>query len=95
MQQVLARISEEVRLYVSRTKLLMEKRVNERVASALLEFDRTGRKFKRRELAEWSSTTVENVIRTLAEFERQGFLRKEREEVRLLDRKTLEGMASL
>lgn len=93
--EVMRRMSEEVQTCLCRTKLLMEKRADQRIAAALIEFQRLGRAFNRRELAEWAGTTVENVIRTLARFDREGLIRRNREKLRILDRKALESMAAL
>lgn len=63
----------------------------ERIAAALLHLkDRfESQQWSRREFAEWASTTTETVIRTLAQFEKDGLIRLAGRKISILDRRRL------
>jgi CRP-like cAMP-binding protein len=63
----------------------------ERIAEALLHLkDRfESQQWSRREFAEWASTTTETVIRTLAQFEKEGLIQLEGRKILIRDRKGL------
>lgn len=63
----------------------------ERIAEALLHLkDRfESQQWSRREFAEWASTTTETVIRTLAQFEKEGLIVLEGRKILIQDRKGL------
>jgi CRP-like cAMP-binding protein len=63
----------------------------ERIAEALLHLkDRfEDQSWSRREFAEWASTTTETVIRTLAQFEKEGLIQLDGRKISILDRRRL------
>jgi CRP-like cAMP-binding protein len=63
----------------------------ERIAESLLHLkDRfENQQWSRRELAEWASTTTETVIRTLAQFEKEGLIRLDGRKISIQDRRRL------
>ena len=93
--------AEEMRLLDQDMRELMELDVPQRVAKTLLlnkdifGFDEKDKRkfaftFARKDIASIADTTYESVIRTLADFQRQGIIQLVGKEIRLLKKKELE-----
>lgn len=88
---LLKQMTTESSILEQRLNCIMDKKTVPRIAEALLFFDEnlSSQKWTRRDLAEWSGTTVENVIRTFADFEKKGFVRRDGRKLAILNRKAL------
>lgn len=75
----LKQMSKELHGAEDRMSAVISKPVSSRVAEALLYFkgELPDSKWTRRDIAEWTGTTPETVMRTLAQFESEGLIRQE------------------
>ncbi len=74
--KILEALSKDLRVADSKWTNQMDKDASERIAEALLFLQEnfTHQNWTRKEIAEWAGTTPETVIRTLAQFEKEGFI---------------------
>lgn len=74
--KVMQVLSKDLRLAEAKWTDQMDKEASERIAEALvfLQEHFTHQNWTRREIAEWAGTTPETVIRTLAHFEKMGYI---------------------
>ena len=90
--RVLQVLSKDLRLAEQKWTDQMDKEAPERIAEALifLQDHFSHQNWTRREIAEWAGTTPETVIRTLAEFEKNGLIdQSEGRNIKITDRKKL------
>ncbi len=75
----LKQLSKELHSVEDRMSAVISKPVHSRVAEALIYFkeELPDSKWTRRDIAEWTGTTPETVMRTLAQFELEGLIRQE------------------
>ncbi|MNK12028.1 Fumarate and nitrate reduction regulatory protein [compost metagenome] len=90
--KLLSHVSKDLRLAEEKWLDQMDKGASERIAEALLflqdHFTHQG--WTRREIAQWAGTTPETVIRTLAQFEKEGFIdQSDGRSIRILNRDKL------
>lgn len=73
----------------------IDKEAGQRVAEALLFlFDHFQQQdWTRREIAEWAGTTPETVMRTLAQFEKSGWIQQDGRQIQLIDREKIKQKA--
>ncbi len=84
----LTQLSQDFRQMEQRLKRVASHSAPERIAEALL-FLRENfneKNWTRKEIAEWASTTTETVIRTLADFEKEGLIEQKGRVIRILNR---------
>ncbi len=74
--KLLAHISKDLRMAEEKWMDQMDKGASERIAEAILFLQDhfTHQNWTRREIAQWAGTTPETVIRTLAQFEKEGLI---------------------
>lgn len=74
--KILEALSKDLRLADEKWTNQMDKDAQERIAEALifLQDHFTHQNWTRKEIAEWAGTTPETVIRTLAQFEKEGYI---------------------
>ncbi|MGZ3818322.1 MAG: Crp/Fnr family transcriptional regulator [Bdellovibrio sp.] len=74
--RLLSHISKDLRLAEEKWMYQMDKGASERIAEALLFLQEhfVHQNWTRREIAQWAGTTPETVIRTLAQFEKEGLI---------------------
>jgi CRP-like cAMP-binding protein len=74
--KILAALSKDLRQAEEKWTSQMDKDASERIAEALIFLQDHFRhqKWTRKEIAEWAGTTPETVIRTLAQFEQEGYI---------------------
>ncbi len=74
--KLLSHISKDLRMAEEKWMGQMDKGASERIAEALLFLQDhfTHQSWTRREIAQWAGTTPETVIRTLAQFEKDGLI---------------------
>lgn len=74
--RLLSHISKDLRLAEEKWMYQMDKGASERIAEALLFLQEhfAHQNWTRREIAQWAGTTPETVIRTLAQFEKEGLI---------------------
>jgi len=94
---LLKHVSRELRMAEDRMRGRVDKDASERVAESLLflkdHFEE--QVWTRREIAEWAGTTPETVMRTLANFEEEGFVEQQGRKIKVLDRKALLKIAQI
>lgn len=95
--RMLSKVSKEFRTTQRRMCSQTDKSAYERVAEAVLFFKEkfNDQKWTRKEIAEWAGTTPETVMRTLANFESDGFIEQAGRQIKILDRKKLLEAANL
>lgn len=96
-RQMLKKLAKELRMAELRLAGSTNKQVSERVAEALIYLvaDFPQHRWTRNEIADYCGTTAPTVIRTLAQFEDQGFIAQQGREIRILNRRALEDFAHL
>ncbi|MEZ4815449.1 MAG: Crp/Fnr family transcriptional regulator [Bdellovibrionota bacterium] len=74
--KLLSHVSKELRQAELRHKNLSDKDAPSRVAETILQLDKVypGKKWTRKEVAEWADTTPETVMRSFATFKKQGLI---------------------
>lgn len=74
--KLLEALSGDLKIAEEKWTSQMDKDASERIAEALifLQENFTHQNWTRKEIAEWAGTTPETVIRTLAQFEKEGFI---------------------
>tara|TARA_B110001454_G_C12723330_1_gene436730 strand:+ start:18434 stop:19114 length:681 start_codon:yes stop_codon:yes gene_type:complete len=74
----------------------MDKEASERVAEAILFLQDhfNEQKWTRKEIAQWAGTTPETVMRTLAQFEKEGLIDQAGRKILILDRAGIQSKAS-
>jgi len=90
--QIMKALSEDLKLADSKWTDQMDKDVPQRVAEAILYLQDhfAHQNWTRKEIAEWAGTTPESVIRTLAQFEKSGFIdQTEGRNIKILNRSGL------
>ncbi len=90
--QLLTHISKDLRLAEEKWMDQMDKGASERIAEALvfLQDHFSHQIWTRREIAQWAGTTPETVIRTLAQFEKEGLIdQQEGRNIRILKREKI------
>lgn len=90
--KIVEALSRDLKISEQKWIAQMDKDASERVAEALLflqeHFEHLN--WTRKEIAEWAGTTPETVIRTLAQFEKEGYIdQSQSRKIRLLDKKKL------
>jgi CRP-like cAMP-binding protein len=95
--KLLARVSKELRAAEGRLCSQTDKDASERTAEALLflKENYADQNWTRKEIAEWAGTTPETVMRTLAEFEREGLIEQVGRKIVIKKRETLLERANL
>lgn len=95
--ELLNQISNECRELQARLQRTITHTATERIADALLYLkEKINRKpWTRKEIADWAGTTTETVIRTLAEFEREGLITQTGREIFITKKSNLEIKAKL
>lgn len=88
---LLGQLSRDLRLAEDKWITQIDREAPERVAEALifLSDNFVNQPWTRREIAEWSGTTPETVIRTLSQFEKAGWIRAEGRTFTILNREKL------
>lgn len=90
--RLLTHISKDLRMAEEKWMDQMDKGASERIAEALLFLQDhfTHQSWTRREIAQWAGTTPETVIRTLAQFEKEGLIdQTDGRNIRILSREKL------
>ncbi|WP_409478835.1 Crp/Fnr family transcriptional regulator [Pseudobdellovibrio sp. HCB154] len=74
--KILEALSKDLRIAEEKWTSQMDKDASERIAEALIFLQEhfTHQNWTRKEIAEWAGTTPETVIRTLAQFEKEGYI---------------------
>ncbi|MDG0816019.1 Crp/Fnr family transcriptional regulator [Bdellovibrio svalbardensis] len=95
--KLLHHISKDLRIAEEKWMGQMDKGAAERIAEALLFLQDhfTHQNWTRREIAQWAGTTPETVIRTLAQFEKEGLIdQTDGRSIRILEKEKLKIRAS-
>ncbi|WII73656.1 Crp/Fnr family transcriptional regulator [Bdellovibrio sp. 22V] len=96
--RLLSHISKDLRLAEEKWMGQMDKGASERIAEALLFLQDhfSHENWTRREIAQWAGTTPETVIRTLAQFEKDGLIdQTDGRSIRILSKEKLRERADL
>lgn len=95
--RLLNHVAKDLRLAEERWMDQMDKGASERVAEALifLQDHFHSQTWTRREIAEWAGTTPETVMRTLAQFEKDGLIDQSGRQIQILDKEILKTKAGL
>ena len=74
--KILEALAKDLRIAEEKWTSQMDKDASERIAEALIFLQEhfTHQNWTRKEIAEWAGTTPETVIRTLAQFEKEGYI---------------------
>lgn len=88
---LLKQLSQDLRLAEEKWVTQVDREAPERVAEALIFLDEhfSNQSWTRREIAEWAGTTPETVMRTLSQFEKQGWIQAEGRAYKILNREKL------
>ncbi len=92
--KLLSHLSKDLRLAEEKWMDQMDKGASERIAEALLflQDNFQNQAWTRREIAQWAGTTPETVIRTLAQFEKEGLInQKDGRQIRVISEDGLKG----
>lgn len=94
--KLLSHIAKDLRLAETRWVDQMDKGASERVAEALvfLQDHFLSQTWTRREIAEWAGTTPETVMRTLAQFEKEGLIDQSGRQIQILNKDLLKSKYS-
>lgn len=95
--KLLNHVAKDLRMAEERWVDQMDKGAPERVAEALifLQDHFHSQTWTRREIAEWAGTTPETVMRTLAQFEKEGLIDQTGRQIQILNKDSLKAKASL
>lgn len=96
--RLLAHISKDLRLAEEKWMHQMDKGASERIAEALIFLQEhfAHQNWTRREIAQWAGTTPETVIRTLAQFEKEGLVdQTDGRSIRIISKEKLREKAEL
>lgn len=95
--KLLSHVSKDLRIAEERWMDQMDKEASERVAEAVLFLQEHfhSQTWTRREIAEWAGTTPETVMRTLAQFEKEGLIQQNGRQINILNKDVLRSKASL
>ncbi|WP_413288138.1 Crp/Fnr family transcriptional regulator [Bdellovibrio sp. HCB337] len=95
--RLLNHVAKDLRLAEERWVDQMDKGAPERIAEALifLQDHFHSQTWTRREIAEWAGTTPETVMRTLAQFEKEGLIDQSGRQIQILNKDSLKAKASL
>lgn len=90
--KILEALSKDLRIAEEKWTSQMDKDASERIAEALIFLQEhfTHQNWTRKEIAEWAGTTPETVIRTLAQFEKDGYIdQSQGREIKLINKQKL------
>lgn len=90
--KILEALSKDLRIAEEKWTSQMDKDASERIAEALIFLQEhfTHQNWTRKEIAEWAGTTPETVIRTLAQFEKEGYIdQSQGREIKLINKQKL------
>lgn len=90
--KILEALSKDLRIAEEKWTSQMDKGASERIAEALIFLQEhfTHQNWTRKEIAEWAGTTPETVIRTLAQFEKEGYIdQSQGREIKLINKQKL------
>lgn len=96
--KLLSHISKDLRLAEEKWMDQIDKGASERIAEALLflQDNFQNQSWTRREIAQWAGTTPETVIRTLAQFEKEGLInQKDGRQIRIICEESLRNRLAL
>lgn len=88
---LLGQLARDLRLAEEKWVIQVDRDAGERIAEAILFLDQQfkGQPWTRRQIAEWAGTTPETVMRTLAQFEKNGWLEAQGRVYKILDQEKL------
>jgi len=88
---LLRQLARDLRLAEEKWVIQVDRDAAERIAEAILFLDHQfkGQPWTRRQIAEWAGTTPETVMRTLAQFEKNGWLEAQGRIYKILDQEKL------
>jgi CRP-like cAMP-binding protein len=93
----LSLLSEDVKRAEERLCSATDKSTSSRIADTILFLDKhytPDKPWTRREIADWAGTSPETVMRTLSQFEEQGFIVSEGKRIKLLKEKDLQRISN-